>query len=458
MSKYFLLIFPLFLAATISTAEEPSIEKIKNANFDEAEITDVRHICAGEKIGGTKASTDMLLIAARAHPPSKVKIALALPVADKWNGIFLGKGNGGMGDRVSVEMAVSGANIGYATAHCDLGTEKWWEDADNLDVVLADFGHDAVYMMTKLGKKAAQIFYGKPPKYSYYLGGSTGGQEGLSMAERHPAEYDGIALLFPVSDRTSLHIRFMFEKALLFPGGHFTDEQISKISEEIVKQNRNNEGEPENSSKPYLKYPERAKVDYSKFDFLSKNQIDLLSGIHSPFLDPATGAFITFGLPPSCEIADNGKSLKNGFDDWMSAWFFRRANIDPSKVDLHKYAIEFKKRFSQDTDAAPNLGKFRKYGKKLLIIQGKIDTIVPAEYIKDWYKLLCKNTGSTEKTLEYARVFLVPGGWHGNMSGVDMLQAIRDWVEKNSEPNRIKVNVAVKGVNYPEDAQLYIPR
>ena len=167
MSKYFLLIFPLFLAATISTAEEPNIEKIKNANFDEAEITDVRHICAGEKIGGTKASTDMLLIAARAHPPSKVKIALALPVADKWNGIFLGKGNGGMGDRVSVEMAVNGANIGYATAHCDLGTEKWWEDAGNLDVVLADFGHDAVYMMTKLGKKAAQIFYGKPPKYSY---------------------------------------------------------------------------------------------------------------------------------------------------------------------------------------------------------------------------------------------------------------------------------------------------
>ena len=154
---------------------------------------------------------------------------------------------------------------------------------------------------------------------------------------------------------------------------------------------------------------------------LSKNQIDLLSGIHSPFLDPATGAFITFGLPPSCEIADNGKSLKNGFDDWMSAWFFRRANIDPSKVDLHKYAIEFKKRFSQDTDAAPNLGKFRKYGKKLLIIQGKIDTIVPAEYIKDWYKLLCKNTGSTEKTLEYARVFLARKDSSGDLFAVKVI-------------------------------------
>ena len=97
MSKYFLLIFPLFLAATISTAEEPSIEKIKNANFDEAEITDVRHICAGEKIGGTKASTDMLLIAARAHPPQRLKSPLPSPSPTNGTESSLGKETAGWG-------------------------------------------------------------------------------------------------------------------------------------------------------------------------------------------------------------------------------------------------------------------------------------------------------------------------------------------------------------------------
>ena len=115
------------------------------------------------------------------------------------------------------------------------------------------------------------------------------------MAERHPAEYDGIALLFPVSDRTSLHIRFMFEKALLFPGGHFTDEQISKISEEIVKQNRNNEGEPENSSKPYLKYPERAKVDYIVSEGLTNIRHDLS---HEEIEERVAKALLDVGLLP----------------------------------------------------------------------------------------------------------------------------------------------------------------
>lgn len=151
-------------------------------------------------------------------------------------------------------------------------------------------------MMTRAGKKIAEAYYGRKPEHSYYVGGSTGGQEGLSMAERDPGEYDGIAVFYPVSDRTGLHTRFIFERALLHPGNRFSDEQIKRITEEIVAQNRGNDGEPADPQKPYLKYPERAKVDYSKFDFLTKEQIEILKKVHSPFLDPKTGAFVTFGL------------------------------------------------------------------------------------------------------------------------------------------------------------------
>ena len=235
MRKHLFLVLSVFLTTAISIGAAADIEKIKNTNFDDVKITDVQHIPAGKEMDRIKAATDMLLVTAQAKPPSKVKIALALPAPDKWNGMFLGNGNGGIGDAVSTPVVINGANSGYATAHCDLGTAEWWKDLDNLDVVLADFGHDAVYMMTSFGEKAAQAFYGRSPKHSYYIGGSTGGQEGLSMAERHPAKYDGIGLLFPVSDRTSLHIRFMFEKALLFPGEHFTNAEIKKITEENLR-------------------------------------------------------------------------------------------------------------------------------------------------------------------------------------------------------------------------------
>ena len=95
-------------------------------------------------------------------PPSKVKIAVALPPKDKWNGVFLGNGNGRMGQKLSMKMPIIGANAGYASAHCDLGTDNWCKDPDNLDVVLADFGHDAVYMMTRAGKKNSRSLLRKP--------------------------------------------------------------------------------------------------------------------------------------------------------------------------------------------------------------------------------------------------------------------------------------------------------
>lgn len=84
------------------------------------------------------AATDIIIVKAEALPPSKVKIAVALPPKDKWNGVFLGNGNGGMGQNLSMKIPIIGANAGYASTHCDLGTDNWWKDPDNLDVVLAD--------------------------------------------------------------------------------------------------------------------------------------------------------------------------------------------------------------------------------------------------------------------------------------------------------------------------------
>ncbi|NIQ11372.1 MAG: tannase/feruloyl esterase family alpha/beta hydrolase, partial [Gammaproteobacteria bacterium] len=40
--------------------------------------------------------------------------------------------------------------------------------------------------------------YGENPRFTYYVGSSQGGREGLTVAQRYPADYDGIISNVPI--------------------------------------------------------------------------------------------------------------------------------------------------------------------------------------------------------------------------------------------------------------------
>jgi feruloyl esterase len=54
-----------------------------------------------------------------------------------------------------------------------------------------------------------RLFYGRAPAQTYYFGGSEGGREGLTMAQRFPADYDGIVSIVPVINWTGLFHAFV---------------------------------------------------------------------------------------------------------------------------------------------------------------------------------------------------------------------------------------------------------
>jgi len=132
------------------------------------------------------------------HPPAgdRVKVWVALPMKN-WNGRFRGNGGGGFltGNAESLRGAVA---QGFAAAATDGGHEggsgsfalnasgrlNWQE--------IRDFAYLGIHEMTVVGKALTQAFYGQPPRYSYFVGGSTGGRQGLMEAQRYPADYDGI--------------------------------------------------------------------------------------------------------------------------------------------------------------------------------------------------------------------------------------------------------------------------
>ena len=55
-----------------------------------------------------------------------------------------------------------------------------------------DFASRGIHEQAVKTKALATAYYGSAPKYMYWEGGSTGGRQGLHLAQNNPADYDGI--------------------------------------------------------------------------------------------------------------------------------------------------------------------------------------------------------------------------------------------------------------------------
>lgn len=146
------------------------------------------------------------------HPGlnDSIHVTVWLPLgATVWNGRFLGQGGGGWAAGFAGSLAPA-VSMGYAAANTDSGhsvdgegghwSSKGWSltSPGNVNLfLLQDFAYRAVDDMTLIAKAVVQACYGRPAEYSYWNGCSTGGRQGLMLAQRSPKHYDGILATCP---------------------------------------------------------------------------------------------------------------------------------------------------------------------------------------------------------------------------------------------------------------------
>ena len=126
---------------------------------------------------------------------SLINMELWLPPAEKWNGKFMGVGNGGFAGSIQglANDMPQALRLGYATAGTDTGHQDQGGDwAIGHPEKMIDFGYRSTHEMTLKGKELVKIFYDQSAKYSYFKGCSTGGRMALMEAQRYPEDYDGI--------------------------------------------------------------------------------------------------------------------------------------------------------------------------------------------------------------------------------------------------------------------------
>ena len=175
---------------------------LANLNLPDTTIMSAEEVPAGPFPFGNVAPTCSSDIASPLLPafcrvqgtigPGQIKFEVWLPLED-WNGKFEGLGNHGFAG--NIEYSDMGPELvkGYAVAGTDTGHAgsaplPWMQNEQQI----IDYGSRGIHEMTVKSKAIIEEFYGKPPKYSYFNGCSTGGKEGLMEAQRYPKDYDGI--------------------------------------------------------------------------------------------------------------------------------------------------------------------------------------------------------------------------------------------------------------------------
>lgn len=375
-------------------------------------------------------------------PGSEIRVEVALPPPERWCGRLVGIGNGGGGGWLPSKELGAHLRRGRATTTTDLGTKRdpARAGAGNPEV-WKDFGHRATHLAMVAGRALAAAQYGRAPRFVYFLGGSTGGQQGLSLAQRHPEDCDAILAAVPAHARTALHAYFLWNwQALHRADGSllFTQAQERAWHEaslaafapgERLERARGRFASDPRWTPALLEDALRraAALDPS----LAPGHLAALRRLVEGPRHAVTGRRIHGGLPPGGPFAPATGNL------WIFDWVFG-AGFDPFRFDFGADFDRYEAALAPDLDAeSADLDAFRARGGKLLVYSGTSDSCVPWHATAAWYARVAARYG-LDAARGFCRYYLLPGREHMGGPGV---QTIRDefdllsrWREKGAEP------------------------
>ena len=376
----------------------------------------------------------------------------------------LGIGGPGAGSALSKGFAVYGSDGGHQSAgmgqqNKPLATgpttgDEWAlneEAMKNLAYMQMKKTHDAVIVIT-------ERVYGKKPAYNYYVGSSQGGREALTVAQRYPADYDGIIANVPILNFSTLMLAPVLVRIQEKPMTNWvTPAKIKIITSEFLRQCDPLDGISDGIINNYIaaraifnikdnigpKDPWKALrapngIDPNPKDTttnakLSDGQIKTLEFIYSPytFKTPLANAVKSFGMwLPNTSPSDfgliTGTRYKGQEGAAENAPLFRHLGIAGATgflmQDLKANSLDYveggrwnkrREEISTWLDATnPDLSAFYKRGGKMIVTIGLMDNLASDGAQLDYYQSLIDKMGR-KKVDEFARLYVVPQGGHG---------------------------------------------
>lgn len=402
----------------------------------------------GGKTQNSVPPRTMVKLVLRPAKGSNINVEIWLPDAEKWNSRLLGIGNGGSAGRINPAGLVGPVTWGYAVATTDMGTSPNSDSGVGNPEVWKDFGFRATHLMSLAAKQVVAAYYGKGPEYSYFNGGSTGGQQGLQEAQRYPEDYDGIVAAIPAHCRTPLHAYFLWNDQIL-EKCPFTKEQEASVIAAGTEYMGTREA-PVVAGK-FISDPRCTSKDIEAVIALALQKDPTLTPAHADALrklfdgprHAVTGERIFNGIPLGTSIDAAHGHL------YLFKWVFgankQLADIDFG-ADIDTYTAALGPYLNAEN---PDLSAFERRGGKLVMISGSADSIVPYHASLDYYERVIEHFGSLDKVKSFFRYYIIPGMGHSGGPGINQppntLEVVKAWREKGVVPDILPGRRAADG-------------
>jgi Tannase and feruloyl esterase len=391
-----------------------------------------------------------------------IGFALALPVQDAWNGDFMMQGGGGGNGVVSYPLGASYSGEkpalvrGFAVASTDSGHKAKTGPFDfsfmRDQQAYLDFAYLANAEVAGVAKQIIARYYAKPAAYSYFVGCSTGGREGMILSQRYPTAFNGIVVGDPAM-RTGLSnlaiakwIPVAYNQAAPKDASgrpqiekFLTDSERKLFMEALMKRCDAKDGVADGMIFDPLGCDfdpaELACPSGQTEGCIASNKI---AAIKKAFAGPknAYGTQVYPGFLYDAGIALNGPvpGLLAPRSGGLFGPYTTATAIDVDREALHASdpLVE---------PASTNLSTFSGNGGKLIFFHGDSDPWFSPLDTLDYYKSLATANGGGEKVAGWSRFFLVPGMTHCGggpaLDRFDMLSAVVSWVEKGIAPDSV---------------------
>jgi hypothetical protein len=326
-----------------------------------------------------------------------------------------------------------------------------------------DYFFRAPHVVSVAAKGIIGTFYGQRPRVSYFNGCSTGGREGLLLAQRYPRDFDGIVAGAPTNfmgPLTGIYFAWLAKTNSNPDGsGILTFTKLPALHNAVLAAcdglDGLVDGQVDDPTKCHFDPVGIQCADGVDQDgCLTPAQVGVARKLYDGPKD-AQGRRLYPGWEAyGSELAWEGSSvpfhegggtiapLPDNYLRYVGYPIGRPASslaeIQFTVAELNRLTPEGRKGNALSLD----LREFRRAGGKLIMWHGGYDQSIPAVGTIDYYERLAQRNGGLRKTQEFARLFVVPTKYHCDLGGellntFNPLPNLVSWVEHERAPEQI---------------------